>query len=95
MQLSNHLFNHQDNDLNHIHPDTINLRSKQRLSLPNPTEQMLRLPLLRSPSALRHMQRDGYQRRIRGVQQMPHGEYHHNNINHHIHSDAHINLRAI
>lgn len=62
MQLPNHLFNHQDDDLNDIHPHALNLRSKQRLSLPDPTEQMLRLPLLRSPSALRHLQRDGYQR---------------------------------
>ena len=85
MQLSNHLFTYQDDDLNHFHPHAFDLRSKQRLGLPNPTEQMLCLPLLRSSSALRHLQRDRYQRRIRGMKEVARvtytqDEYQHGNV---------------
>lgn len=52
MQLSHYLFTYEDNDLNRIDPHALNLRQNQRFSMPNPTEQMLRLPLLRGPGAL-------------------------------------------
>lgn len=52
MQLSHNPFTYEDDDLDRIYPHALNLRQSQRFSMPNSTQQMLRLPLLRGSSAL-------------------------------------------
>lgn len=57
-----HHDNHDIRSYSHV-----NLRAIQRFGVSDTGEQVLCVSLLRGSSALRYLQRDRYQRRVRGV----------------------------